>query len=905
VRRTGETPLLGRDEELAAVDGMLARARDRGDVLLLHGDPGIGKSAIAAAAVRRAGEAGATVLTTTGVPSAAELPYAGLQQLLWPVIDDTERLPRPLRAAMGEEEAPADPFRTGLAVLGLLGDAAERAPVLVVTEDAHWLDEPSSEVLGFVARRIDADPIAMLFTSRPEIPRSLRGAGVPSRRLAPLRDDAAEALLGVLDPALPATTRKRILDQARGNPLGLVELLAGAARVASEPELPDWLPLSTRLERTFSARVAELPQQTREALLVAALTDRADVREVLDAASRLGGAPIGMDVLSPAVAAALVEVAELRVRFAHPLVRSAIAQGGDATLRQAAHAALAVTLAGDPARAIRHRVAAATGPDDALAGELADVARRALGRGAVVTAAETLGRAAELTSGRPERGARLLDAAEMALEIGRDDLVERLIADAGPLALSPGDRSRRSWLQRASRRRAPEPAWFEAHLERADELAAAGDAARASQALLTVAFRAWWADVPSPLRDRMIARSTALPAGAPEVIGVVARALVDPAVHGPDVSAWLEGPAPEPLPGELLRLAAVACAVVGAFERGVVLGDLAIERLRARGRYGMLAPALVGRAWSGVFAGGWSTALAAAEEAAVVSQETAQPLWEVSARAAAGALTGLRGDLDAALALAGEAEAVLPPGAADGMRALIELARGLALLAAERPAEALAHLRRVLDGGTPWHADFVARWAVADAAAAAARANDFPAVRELAERAAALPRPSRHLAGSVAFARLLVAPEEKANAAAAAALAACVDVPALRARVQLAHGAQLRRWRRAGEARAALRAARDTFDALGMGAPAEQARAELRAAGEAVRSAGVEPAQVLSPQELQIARMAADGLSNREIGAALYLSHRTIGSHLYRIFPKLGVTSRGELRALLAAAQTV
>jgi DNA-binding NarL/FixJ family response regulator len=183
------------------------------------------------------------------------------------------------------------------------------------------------------------------------------------------------------------------------------------------------------------------------------------------------------------------------------------------------------------------------------------------------------------------------------------------------------------------------------------------------------------------------------------------------------------------------------------------------------------------------------------------------------------------------------------------------------------------------------------------------RANDFPAARAIVAAAAALPLPSRHLAGSVAYARLLVAPEPDADAAADAALAACVALPALRARVQLAYGARLRRARRAAEARAQLRVARDTFAALGMGPAAERAAGELRAAGEAVRTAAIDPAQALSPQELQIARMAADGLSNREIGQALYLSHRTIGSHLYRIFPKLGVASRGELRALLAAAQ--
>jgi DNA-binding CsgD family transcriptional regulator len=720
----------------------------------------------------------------------------------------------------------------------------------------------------------------MLITSRESIPRSLRGARMPSRRLAPLPAGAAEALLYALDPRLPATTRKRILAEAQGNPLGLVELLPGAGRADKELDLPAGMPLSARLERTFAARVADLPAPTRDALLVAALTDRADVDEVLEAAGRMRGEPLGLEVFTPAVAAGLVEVDELRVRFGHPLMRSAVGQGE----HRSAHQALAAVLAHDPARSIWHRVAAAEATDDALADELTATANAALRRGAVVTAARTLGRAAAFTASETARGARLLDAAELALDIGRDDLVDQLLDAAAPLALASGDRPRRAWLQRISRLRAPAPAWFEAHLDRIDEL----DDSRAAQALLTIAFRAWWADVPQPLRDRMAARARR----APEVIGMVALALVDPLANAAEVRAWLARVEPDDIPGELLRLAAVAGSIVAAFDRGVVLGDRAVERLRARGRYGLLAPALVSRAWSGVHAGGWSATLAAAQDANLVAQETEQPLWSVAALAAAAALTGLRGDLDGALALADESEAVLPPGAADGMLAMVEFARGKAHLVAGRPVEALAHLRRVLERD-----GFVARWALADAVEAAVLINDRATGHALVERAAALPHRSPHFEASLALARLLLATDAEADALAESALA--VSFPALRARVQLAHGGWLRRRRRAAEARALLRAARDTFEALDMAVPAERARAELRAAGEAVRAAAVDPAAVLTPQELQIARMAADGLSNREIGQALYLSHRTIGSNLYKVFPKLGVTSRGELRALL------
>ena len=887
--------LVGREDELALVDALLANP---GEALLLHGDPGVGKSAIAAATISRAGAAGATVLTTTGMPSETEVPYTSLQPLLWPVLDDADGLPASqratLEAAMGlSAEPPKDPFRTGMAVLNLLGDAAERAPVVVVAEDAHWLDEATTEVLAFVARRIEADAITILVTSRETIPRALRG--LPSRTLAPLRSDAAEALLHGLDGDLAPATRARILEQAQGNPLGLVELLASSTRAEQEPELPTWLPLSTRLERTFSARVADLPETTRAALLVAALTDRADVTEVLAAASVLAETPLSLDVLTPAVQAGLIEVGELRIAFGHPLMRSAIGQGGSESRRRAAHEALAATLG--PPFSLAHRVAAAAGADDTLADELAGLAHLARRRGSMVRAAETLGRAAALTADEHVRGARLLDAAELALDVGREDLVERLLGEAAPLLLAPDDHQRRIWLQRTASRRAPSPAWFDAHLDRVEELIAANDPARASQALLTVVFRAWWSDVPDALRERMIADVRALPPETPEAIAVMALALVAPAEHGPEVRAWLERMDPDELPAEMLRLAAVMSGIVGAFDRGLAIGDRALERLRARGRYGLLATALVGRAWTGVFAGSWTVSLAAAQEAAVVARETNQPLWIVAAHAAEAALAGVRGDAARALELAAEAERRLPPGAAEGMRSMAELARGLAQ---EDPVAALAHFERVLDVTQPWHSDIVARWGIADAIEAAVSANAYERARELVARGAAFPHPSRWLEASVAYGRLLTAAEAEADACAAAALAACVELPALRARVQLAHGGYLRRRRRAGEARALLRAARDTFEALDMGTFAERARSELRAAGEAVRVADVNASVLLSPQELQIAQLAAEGLSNRDIGQALYLSHRTISSHLYRIFPKLGVASRGELRALLA-----
>jgi DNA-binding CsgD family transcriptional regulator len=901
----GAPALVGRETELAALDGLLARGRERGDVLVLHGEPGIGKSALAAVAVDRARSQGAMVLTAKGMPSEGELPFAGLHQLVAPVMGRAEHLPGTQRATLdgvlgaGDGERPVDAYRAGLAVLDLLGDIAEEQRVVVVAEDVHWLDGPTCDVLAFVARRIEADCIAMLMTSREDVPPTISAAGLPSRRLGPLTTAEADGLLRAIEPSLPAASRRRILDQAEGNPLGLIELLSEAARGADEPAMPSRLSLTTRLERTFAARSAELPPATRTALLVAALADQADVGELLQAASALAGERLSVDVFEPAVAARLVAVDDLHARFAHPLVQSALAQRASPSARQAAHAALADALAHDPPRAVWHRVGATRGTDEALAGEIAALAQGAVGRGALVTAAQLLGRAAALTSAEPERAGRLLDAGELAVEVGRDDLARRMLADAHALAAAPGDGPRRRWLERVVAERAPSRGWSTAYLDHAEHLIGGGDVMRASQALLTVAFRCWWSDVPADVRSRAVALAGALAAPAP-LVETIVLSLVDPVRSGPEVAGRLDRLDPKTAPAALVRLAAVSAPVVGAFERGAVIADAAIDRLRRRGRYGLLAPALAARAWSGAFAGDWSASLAAAGDAALVSRETGQPLWTVSATAAEAALTALRGAPDEAFSLADRAEALLEPGTADGMRALVELARALAETAAGRPQDAVERFATLRDAARPWHSAFVARWTVADAADAAAQADDAGALEALVAWAATAPSPSAHLRASAAYARLVAAPDAELDTRAHEALAACPALPALRARTQLAHGSRLRRQHRTGDARATLRAARDTFEALGMGEPARRVRQELRAAGETIQLDGIDPADVLSPHELQIARMAASGMSNRDIGAALYLSHRTIGSHLYRVFPKLGIASRAQLGAVLA-----
>jgi DNA-binding CsgD family transcriptional regulator len=901
-------PLYGRERELALIDEILDGLPDRGAALVLAGEPGIGKTALATAAERRAAARGMTVLSTGGVQSETLLPYAGLHQLLWPVLADVEALPGPqrnaLHAALGvSDERQADPYLTALAVLGLLGDTAERTPVLLVAEDVHWLDRPTCAVLAFVARRLESDAVALIVTTRGEPPRSIREAGLPTRRLDGLDATAADALLRAHAPELTARVRNALLGQAAGNPLALVELPAEAGADTGELLLPSWLPLTTRLERTFTDRVSELPAPARAALLVAALDDQPNVGDALGAASALVGAPVGLDALAVAAAAGLIDVEDGVLRFRHPLVRSAIQQAAPIGTRQAAHLALAAVLADSaPDRALWQRVAATRDADEGLAGELERFAAAARRRGSLVTAVQTLERAAGLTPDSGARGRRLLSGAELALEIGRVDLVGRLLDAADPLQLPAPDAERRSWLREMADHDPLDDERLTALLERAERLGPAVDVAQAAPALLTVAFRCWWGNPSPQLRRRIVQTSESL-LGPDVLAGTVVLALVDPIGHGRVVVERLATVDVDRTPPELLRLAAVAACIVGAFDRCVAFASTAVSGLRARGRYGTLAPALVAQAWAGVFLGDWTGSLPLAEEARRIARETEQPLWELSATAAASALTGLRGDAATAEELAQAAERLLPPRGVDGMRSLIAFARGLTEETAGRSAEALAQLRRVADPRDGGYSAFVERWVLADLAQAASGAGADEAIAEIVDRIEGDDSP--WLVAATAYARLLAqTADADADAAAVAArveavLRATDGLPLVRARAQLAHGGWLRRRGLSTEARAALRTARDTFDALGATASGDAARAELRAAGEASRGQVADPRAVLTAQELQIAELVAQGRTNREIGQALYLSHRTVGSHLYRIFPKLGVVSRAELRKAL------
>ena len=362
------TRLLGRDRECEAVARLLAAPGRPDSVRVVRGEPGIGKSALLEHAARRAG---LMVLSTAGVETEAAVPHAGLHQLLRPLLDRVDALPDPqrtaLRIALGMEQgATPSRFTVALAVLQLLGDAAAERPLLVLVDDAHWLDRSSAEVLAFVARRLDDEPVAMLIAARDGHDAPLLHAGLPELTLPPLDEQAAAALLDAQPARLEPAVRARVLEEAAGNPLALVELpIAWAARL--DGATPAALPLTARLEHAFAERAARLPPATQRAVLVAALDGAGAVPEVLAAVERLDGAPADVDVLAPAEAARLLSVHDGALRFRHPLIRSAVQQRAAAADRHAAHLALAGVLEHDPERAVWHRAAATLGPDERMA----------------------------------------------------------------------------------------------------------------------------------------------------------------------------------------------------------------------------------------------------------------------------------------------------------------------------------------------------------------------------------------------------------------------------------------------------------------------------------------------------------------------------------------------------------
>ena len=446
-------PLLGRLEERSLLTSLLDEVPTHGQVLVLHGEPGIGKSRLLLQAARTARERGMTVLTTTGIQSETHLPFAGLHQLFRPVRERAAELPEVHRTALDAafgltHSAAPDHFRIAMAALDLLSEIATDAPLLVIVEDAHWLDRPSADVLVFVARRIESDPIVLLAAFRDGYGSVLAEAALPEHELLRLDDPAAAALLDAAAPELPTVTRVRVLREAAGNPLALVELSSAAGVPENELSVPGG-PAVDRAPRACVCRPRiRLPQATRTVLLVAALNDEDGIGEILRR-------PRERSPETPSASRCCRTRSRCRhcrrsiykrIRFRHPLMRSALARSSDLVERRRAHEALADTLADQPDRRAWHRAALLTGEHEDVAVELEDAATRARRRGGVPVAVSAMRRAAGI--GEPaSRSRRLLAAVALAAEAGRRDLVIPLLSEAKQLDLGELDRARLTWVE--------------------------------------------------------------------------------------------------------------------------------------------------------------------------------------------------------------------------------------------------------------------------------------------------------------------------------------------------------------------------------------------------------------------------------------------------------------------------
>ena len=643
---TPDDRILGRDRELAALSELVAALPDRGGALVVCGEPGIGKSALLTEAAARAGARGMRVLRASGVQSEAHLPFSGLHQLLRPILDGADDLPAPQRAAllaafgMSEEAAP-DRFLIALAVLDLVAEAATAAPHLLLIEDGHWLDPSSAEVLAFVARRLSSDPIVLLAAVRAGFDTPFEDAGLPELRLERLDDAAAEALLDARAPGLTPAIRERVLADAAGNPLALVELPLASATLGDAALLPAWLPLTTRLEQAFAARVAGLPIATRTLLLVAALDDGGVPAEVLAAAALVSGSEPVLEDLGPAVTAQLVDVDEQAVRFRHPLVRSAIHQAASVSQRLETHAALAQVLEGQPHRRVWHRAASVVGADEGIATELEVTAGYAQQRGGGLAAITALERAARLTGDRARRAARLLRAAELAFELGRRDLVGRLLGEVETLPLEPLDRARVTWIRESFDDGVTGGLSGARALADVAEQTLAGDSALAVSLLGGAALRCWWGDPGPAVRERIIDVAGRLPLDADDARLIAILAWADPVHSGAHVIERLSDLVPDPHgDGRAMRLYGMAATAVGHQELASGFLGAAVTSLRADGRLALLAQALILRAWSGLHLGNWHASMPDLEEGGRLAVETSQPLWQARARAGQAALAG-------------------------------------------------------------------------------------------------------------------------------------------------------------------------------------------------------------------------------------------------------------------------
>jgi DNA-binding CsgD family transcriptional regulator len=898
--------LLGRERELAELGRFLATSAVHGGALLVRGGPGNGTSTLMLAARRLARRQGARILRGAGVRSEMGLPFAALHQILRPLFDRTGALPRPQRDALlstfGMRELVArDGFLSALGALELIAQEARHRPVVLAIDDAHWLDRPTANLLTFVARRLGREPIALLVALHDGHESRLAHFGWSELRVGPLDIEASGTLVDRAAPDLDPLLRQSVLDAAAGNPLAVIELSAAVRPGPSAPfsELGE-LPITPRLAKAFLERWDDLPEPTRALLLVASADKTASLSELLSAAAMLvRHERVSVDDLRPAETAALITRDHLQLVFRHALVPAAIYQTAESADRHQAHAALAAALSHVPERQTWHRAAAATGPDEVVAERLEREwsTRSGIGGRAILGA---LQRAAELTPDPVRRSGRLLRAAELAVEVGQrgraGDLLGQIdAARSGALDQLSGALVR-SMLEPLA---PPDPRWVGRLLTGATLAVEEGDHSLALRTLEAATVRSWWTD-PGLQAGRCIARAVEHVAAPGDIRSLCILAIADPPRHAAALREVAMRTGPDCYDAKLACSLGTALYQTGALDISMTFLSLAVEGLRAQGWLGLLPEALVQQAWCAAQRGDWTLALGAGEEGETLARKTGQRVWLAAAQSLLSMVAAVHGDDERAWTLLSQAEAEALPATARPVLSDIQGTRALAAIGQGRYEEAFQQLQRTFDPSDPAYHHFRSLLLIGDYVEAAlhiGRSDDVWDDLERAEEVAAHSG-SPQLRAALAYARALQPGDDDATSSATGLSSELSKWPLYRARLLLEHGTWLRRRRKLAEARTPLRAARDAFDALGAAPWAVRAREQLRATRETQhkkREAWME----LTEQERQIAALAAEGLSNREIGQRLYISHRTVGSHLYRIFPKLGIATRAQLPAAI------
>ncbi len=912
--------LVGRSAEREVLGGLLARAAEGySGTLVLRGEAGVGKTALLDETFAAAMAGGIQTARLTGVEAETQLGYAGLHRLLLPFAGHLERLPVPQRDALRSTFGlvagpPADRFLVGLAVLTLLAEAASQVPLLCVVDDVQWLDPESVLVLAFVARRLYAERVVLLFAVRESAGQLPELAGLPELVIGGLDDHAALDLLASLAPGrLSPAVVARIVAGTGGNPLALVEVarelspgqLAGA-EMLSEP-----LPIGSSLEKVFGRRVGRLAPEARLLLAGAAAEPAGSQALVWRVAGQLGIDP------EAAASADLSDLAEFgpQAEFRHPLIRSAAYYAAPLRQRRLIHRALAAAGDGsEPDRVAWHLGMAASGPDEAAAARLEEAAGRARERGGYAATVTFLSRAAELSVDEGQRGGRLLAAAEAALIAGQPVRAGALLEEATPLLADP--------LARAQGRRLHGTIRF-----------ALGQAGEAAPVLLEAARALAPTDVRGARETLLEAVQAALFAGwsaSQAVLAEIARAARDiPATGGSEASA-----ADLLLDGFAARAAAGYPAAVPLFRRAIAilraddltpadglrllgLGGIATTELwdeqaqhalanrwvRLARDHGALTALLIALHHQGMWedeAGRFDTARACFAEASEISAATGNP-----------GLTGTEGvselrqfawrgrEIDARRAAAAVTREAADAGR-DSQRIWVQYCLVVLELGLGNYQAALQCALAVFQDDGPHFGTHVLPDMVEGAARCGETGLADAAFGRLAERAAAAGTPLA--LGLLARSRALltgVADAEPLYAEAMEHLKACRSAPQL-ARAHLLYGEWLRRQRRRRDAREQLRIAHEMFTSMGAEAFAERARVELLATGERARPRAAGAAEELTPQEAQIARLVSEGDSNRDIAAQLFLSPSTVDYHLRKLFRKTGVTSRTQLARTMA-----